>query len=379
MKADIVIKNGRVVDPARNFDGEADIAIKDGKISALPAGAAIQAECEFDAAGAFVLPGLIDYHAHVFSCCSDFSINPSLLAAAGVTTAVDPGTAGTANCEACEAFAKFQAIRLKYLLNVSPTGLPTLRYHENVDPAVWDRGRLREVLTTHPDCVGLKVRQSRGIVGGLGIEPLKEAVMLAAECGTRCVVHVTDPPCSMGGIADTLRAGDVFCHLYHGQGQTMLDANGKLLPGLLEARKRGVLFDAANGRNHFRFETAEAALAQGFAPDIISTDATTLSFNKACAFSLPNLMSKYLCLGMDLMDVVRCVTATPARLIGLAGKIGTLAPGAEADVTVLAERPAQIIFDDIHGGRRKSDKILVPQLTVKAGNILFRQTDFCRG
>ena len=378
MKADMLIKNGRVVDPVRNFDGRADIAVKDGRIAAVPAGETVLANCELDAAGVLVLPGLIDYHVHVFSCCCDFAINPSLLAATGVTTAVDPGTAGAANFEAFEAFAKFQAVRLRYLLNVSSGGLPTLKYCENVDPAAWDRERIAKVIREHKLCAGLKVRQSRNIVGALGLTPLKEAVKLASELKTRCVVHVTDPPCSMGKLADELRPGDVFCHLYHGQGQTMLDERGNVLPELREARKRGVIFDAANGRNHFRFEIAEAALAHGFAPDIISTDATVLSFNKSCAFSLPNLMSKYLVLGMDMMSVARSVTETPAKLIGLAGKIGTLTPGAAADITVLAEKPAKIIYDDIYGGRRESGSTLVPQLTVKDGQILFRAQDFSR-
>lgn len=378
MKAEMLIRNGRVVDPARNFDGRADIAIKDGRIAAIPTGETVSADCELDAAGALVLPGLIDYHVHVFTCCSDFAIDPSLLAATGVTTAVDPGTAGAANFEAFEAFAKFQAVRLRYLLNVSSGGLPTLKYCENVDPAAWDRGKIAEVIRSHKLCVGLKVRQSRNIVGALGLTPLKETVKLASELGTRCVVHVTDPPCSMGALADELRPGDVFCHLYHGKGQTMLNERGYVLPELREARKRGVLFDAANGRNHFRFEIAEAALAQDFAPDIISTDATILSFNKSCAFSLPNLMSKYLCLGMDMMDMVRAVTETPAALAGLAGEIGTLAPGAAADIAVLAEKQAPITYDDMYGGKRKSDHTLIPQLTVKSGQILFRAQDFSR-
>ena len=140
-----------------------------------------------------------------------------------------------------------------------------------------------------------------------------------------------------------------------------------------EAQQRGVIMDAANGRNHWTFSVAEPALQQKFIPDIISTDITTKTLFKDPVFGLPYVMSKYLSLGLPLAVVVARCTAIPAKLLGLEGAIGTLAPGAWGDVSVFRMEDKNLVFSDTQGKTRPGTQLLVPQLTILNGQILFRR------
>jgi predicted amidohydrolase len=224
--------------------------------------------------------------------------------------------------------------------------------------------------------MGLKVRQSRDIVGELGLAPLQATLKMADEIGCRVVVHITDPPCPLTDIADLLRPGDVFCHVYQGIGHTIIGSDGKVLPGIKAARERGVIFDAANGKSHFTFGVARSAIADGFLPDVISTDLTVLSLYLDWAFGLPYLMSKYLNLGVGLMEVVAACTSTPAQWLGRQGQLGTFAPGAVADIAVLRPIRRPTRFRDTQGEVFMGEQLLVPQLTVLGGRIVYRQVDF---
>jgi predicted amidohydrolase len=373
VKVDIAIRNGKVVDPAAHRKGFGDIYIQNGKIVA--GGADVQADYEIDAAGQLVLPGLIDYHLHVFPQGTDIGIDAdSSLLPQGVTTAVDAGSAGTSNFAAFrELVAERSTTRIKAFINVCPAGLATSQYHENVDPKYWNRAGIRKILEQYPELVqGIKIRISRAIVQELGMKPLEEAVKLAAEAGTRLAVHSTDPTGTMADIASCLRAGDILVHCFHGTGHTLVDGEGKIHEPIWQARRRGVVMDAANGRNHWAFAVAEAALAQGFAPDIISTDLTGRTLFRDPVFGLPYLMSKYLMLGMSLPDVVAACTAKPAELLGMTGVIGTLAPGAVADVSVFSLSERAVDFADTQGVVKQGKVLLSPRLTLRGGKIVFR-------
>src|SRR5262249_39546621 len=152
------------------------------------------------------------------------------------------------------------------------------------------------------------------------------------KCGV--TVHTTNPPICPAEIAALLRPGDVYCHVYQGKGETIVGPNGKVAQGVVAARQRGVRFDTANGRFNFSFRVARAAIADGFLPDIISSDLTNKTLFGDFVFSLPFVMMKFLAMGMTLDGVVGASTAVPARQIGMQGKIGTLAPGAFADVAI---------------------------------------------
>ena len=174
-----------------------------------------------------------------------------------------------------------------------------------------------------------------------------------------------------------LRPGDVYCHMYQGTGETILDPRGKVRPQLFAARRAGVLFDTANGRKNFSFKVAKAALADGFLPDIISSDVTRKTLFSDFVFSLPFIMTKFLNMGLSLETVVAACTSAPARTLGMRGKLGTLAPGAFADVAIFRHTKKQPLEtrDDL-GDSLMVDEWLVPRMTILNGKIAYRQIDF---
>ena len=377
MTADIVLKNGRVIDPGRSIDKTSDICIAGRTIAEIPQGQAVQGDCTIDVTDCIVVPGLIDFHTHVYEGGTDSGVHDSIFPSMGVTTIGDAGSAGSANFEAFYRDCVVRSsIRIKSFLNISPTGIITRKYHENVDPRFFDLPKTERLFEKYSqNIIGLKIRVSRNIVGELGIKPLRATLDLADKLGCPVVVHATDPGVPTAELANILRKGDVFCHVYHGTGSTIIGDDGKVLEAVREARRRGVFFDSSNGRNNFANKTALAAIADGFLPDVISTDAGILNVFRGLAFGLPYIMSKYINMGVALADLVRACTSTPAGLLKMTGQIGTLAPGACADVTVLKLKQKKTLFTDINNETLAGSQMLVPQLTICDGNILFRQMD----
>jgi dihydroorotase len=104
----------------------------------------------------------------------------------------------------------------------------------------------------------------------------------------------------------------------------ILDDDGRLLPEVLAARRRGVCFDVGNGTvGHITWEQAERAMKQGFLPHTISTD-WTVQGRADGVIDLPNVMSKFLLLGMSLNQVIACVTIDAARVFEAFNDRGTL-------------------------------------------------------
>ena len=240
----------------------------------------------------------------------------------------------------------------------------------------WDR--IEDTLKQYSDVLlGLKIRISRGIVRELGLKPFEDTLQFAERRGLRVNVHITDPPKPLDEIIPMFRPGDIVCHMYQGSGHTILGEDGRVGACIREARERGVIFDAANGRSNFDYDVAREALAQGFLPDIISTDATALNYNQPEQVkNLPFVMSKYLSMGMKLGQVIRAVTAFPAALMGMEGEIGTLRPGAFADVTVCRLKEERIRFRDTKGTVHYGNQILEPVWVMSKGRIVYCSPDF---
>ena len=377
MKADILLKGGVVVDPASFINERKNIAIKDGNIIETHAG--MQAERVIDANGYYIFPGLIDFHAHVYSPGAEFSVraDPSFMPQ-GVTTVVDAGSAGAVNYDNfLKTSVAFSQTRIYGLLNVSPLGMLTLRWHEEVNPKYYDAELIKTVCEQHKgQIVGLKCRQSKDVVAEFGMEPLKTAINIAEKVGLPVVVHVTDPPVAMDELAEMLRPGDVLCHCYNGTGNTILANDGKVLPGVKQAQSRGVILDAANGKFHFSFKVARQALAEGILPDIISSDLTVMTLYMDYVFGLPYVMSKYLSLGMDISDIVQRCTVAPAKWLGISEDLGTLANGAKADIAIFKLVERSTPFLDTFGEVFVGDKLLVPQMTMMNGKIVYRNMEF---
>jgi predicted amidohydrolase len=378
----IRIKGGHVVDPATGESVVRDVLVVNGRIAEPreDCDSFVAEFSEIDATGCYVFPGLIDFHLHMFNGGTEIGLQPdSALLPQGVTGAVDQGSSGVANCDAFYSNVLARtSVRALAFLHVCPAGLVTRKYLENIDPANFDPIAIRDVFDRyHGVFIGLKVRQSVEIAGDFGLGPLERTLQIADDLGVPVVVHTTDPAGKIEDIASMLRPGDVFSHVYHGRGETIMSASGSIRPAILQARERGVLFDTGDGRVHYGLKQIRLALEQKFFPSTISTDLTAISQFSPLVFGLPFVMSKYLALGMNLTDVVRAVTHTPAKILGLdTMKHGTLQTGAYADISVFKYKDSNFIITDKAGDTVALQKVLSPQLTLRNGNVAFRNVEF---
>ena len=173
-----------------------------------------------------------------------------------------------------------------------------------------------------------------------------------------------------------LRRKDVICHVYQGKGrETILDENGAVRKGIMDARERGVLFDASNGCNNYDLEISRKAVKQGFIPDIISSDINTAGFYLQPLHSLPRIMSKYLDMGMCLEKVLDAATVCPAQLIGRE-ELASLDMGSTADVAILKLVEKEVCYSDRNGHTFTGHQVIVPQMTIKGGKVMYCQADF---
>jgi dihydroorotase len=370
----LLLRGGQAMDPVAGLTGALDVRIRDGLIIEVAAGLAPDGDVVHDVTGRLVLPGLIDLHAHCFAGASDFGPRTDDVArATGVTTWIDGGSAGAGTFEGMREWVLSRSrVRMFAFLNISAIGLAYLKIGElnhlayaDVDAAV---GAARD----HADLVlGIKVRNQLEVVGDAGLEPLRRAVRAADAIGGRVMLHCTNPPVPLAELLALLRPGDVVSHFLHGRGHGILDEKGKVSRDVRAARERGVVFDVAHGRMHVNFPVVRAAFAEGFYPDTISSDLTS-GGAAGCVKDLPTTMGKFLSLGMPLADVVRAVTAAPAKVIGRAGKLGTLAPGAVADVAVYELQEGSFDYEDAHGQHITGRHRFVPTLTLRAGEVWWR-------
>jgi len=373
---DLWIVNGRMVEPhgvvAASLHGDSG----NGTGKTPPQGG----YTEIDAAGCHVFPGLTDFHVHMFHGGTEIGFQPdSVLLPQGVTMAVDQGSSGVANCDAFHSgtLAK-TTVRAYAFLHLCPAGLSTTRYLENIDPKNFDPMAVRDVFDRHSEVfLGLKIRQSVEIAGQHGLKPLERTLRIADDLGVPVVVHTTDPAGKIEDLASMLRPGDVFSHVYHGRGETIMDEAGNIRPAIWKARERGVFFDTADGRVHYGVKQIRQALAQGFLPDTISTDLTRINMLVPPVIGLPFIMAKYMALGMRLEDVIKTVTNTPVAMLGLdAARFGTLRPGAYADVAIFKLKDADLTVTDKAGDSVHLPQVLVPQMTLREGRIVYRSMEF---
>ncbi|GKI13573.1 metallo-dependent hydrolase [Oscillospiraceae bacterium] len=376
-KIDLLIQNGRVVDPARGLDAVADIAIINNRIVDLPA--EYEAAHVVDAAGCYVFPGLIDFHCHLFRAGSGVSVRPDYLLATGVTAAVDAGTAGCSNFEAFYASTVVPSqVRIKSYINMYGTG--------QSDYNIMDRFRVedyrpqaiaRMVDRYRDNILGLKIRMSEGVAENM--EALDATIALAGELGVGVCVHVSKPLVPLNEIADRLRPGDIFCHVYQNVGiDNIFEADtGKVKQSIWKARERGVILDAANGKMNFNITCCKEAVAQGLWPDVVASDWLSDKYNYSpYTKNLMFILTKYLELGMPLQQALATVTATPARLMGMEGRIGTLAAGAYADVAIFKRVEKTVRHLDFDGTPFETHQLFIPQMVLSDGEFAFCQADF---
>ena len=370
--ADLILGDGRIIDPANGRDEIADIAFAEGKVAGigpdLPRGGAEIV----DARGLIIAPGLIDLHTHVYWGGTSLGVDAAVVArASGTTTFVDAGSSGPGN------FAGFRRhviepspLRILPYLNVSFPGIfafsPTVMVGEASDLRLIDPRECVRVINANRDLiVGVKVRVGRGAGGASGIAPLDMALEIAEEVGLPVMAHLDHPPPSRLEVLSRLRRGDVLTHCFRPFPNAPIEPDGRVREEVVEARRRGVVFDIGHGSGSFGFRTAEAMLEAGFLPDAISSDVHTLSINGP-AFDQLVTMSKFLALGMDLAAVIGAATAGPAAVLGRSD-LGRLSVGAAGDASVLDLVEGEFECRDVLGEVRRSRQRLVARGLVVGG------------
>jgi dihydroorotase len=376
---DLILKGGRIIDPSQGMDRSGDLAVHEGKVAEI-AESIDQSSGRrvIPVAGKIVAPGLIDLHCHPGSGFTWIGMTPDEIGLeAGVTLLGDAGTAGWANFPAYRSLVVEPArTDILCFLNLSSTGLVTL-------PEIWSEGnmdmaRTEEVMAAHGDLIrGVKIRCVQALAEGVGLTAVERAKKLAQDFRLPLMVHVgetrprTGDPAmdrfSRAAVA-LLDAGDVLSHYLTWEPGGLVLADGTIYPELLQAHKRGVALDPSHGLNHFSFAIARHALAAGLTPTVLTTDMATVSL--PAAQSLAVMMSKFLCLGLSLGQVIEMTTINPARILGEDARRGGLKPGMAADITVLELCSGQFVFSDGKGGERvEGQTLLEPRLVLKSGGI----------
>ena len=373
MDHDLILKGGRVVDPSQNHDGVADVAFKDGRVSAfgrdLAPGAGTQVR---DVSGRIVTPGLIDLHTHVYWGGTSLGIDADQFCrTSGVTTSVDTGSAGPGN------FAGFRRhvierseARILAYLHVSFAGIwgfsKTVMVGESQDLRLMAPREALAVAEANRDViVGIKVRVGLHASGDQGTAPLDIALQVADEAGLPLMAHIDEPPPSYEAVLDRLRPGDVLTHAFRPFPNAPVTAQGKVKPAVLAARERGVLFDIGHGKGSFSFKTARAMLANGFLPDTISSDVHALCIDGP-AYDQVTTMSKFLCLGMSLPEVVRASTVNAAVALKRM-EYGSLKVGSAGDATLIAVKEGAFDYEDVVGEHVTGNRRIVSEAVVLRG------------
>jgi len=362
-KYDLVIKGGRVLDASQRIDRLMDVAVKDGKIAALETSIPASDAGEiFDAKDRLVTPGLVDIHAHP----RPGELSAQQVLSGGVTTVVDAGSRGADGIQDMIGVVKSAPNRVRIMINVSRLGNQPEGELLKFETADAEAGRAA-VRNNREFIVGVKARLSRPLAGDHDLDGVRRAHEITQPFGIPVMVHVGDTRSPLPDILALLRPGDIVTHVYAPPPNGILDSNGRVLPQVREARRRGILFDIGNGRNgHITWEVAERALQQDFLPDSISSDLNGAGLTDQ-VFDFPNVLSKFLMLGMPLDQVIARGTSNSAKAIPALKDLGTLRKGAVADITILELVSGNFEFVDNVNTKRPGKQKLFARAVFVAG------------
>jgi dihydroorotase len=376
----LLIKGGHVIDPKNNIDAVMDIAVNGDSIVKVAANIDVATAAKvINAAGLYVTPGLIDIHTHDFmGTTPNRYLNNSYEAVApdgftfrcGVTTVVDAGSAGWRNFEQFnEQTIKHSKTRVLAFINIVGGGM---------------RGGPFEQDLTDMDTkmTALTIRQFKTLIVGIKVAhyegaewaPVDRAVAAGVITDKPVMIDFggSNPPLSLEELfRDHLRPGDIYTHAYAQVRGRMgiVDSTGHLRPFVLEARKKGILFDVGHGGTSFSYSQALPALKAGFFPNTISTDIHTGSMNGAMKDHL-NVMSKFLNMGMNMPALIKASTSEAALAIKHE-ELGNLSVKSVADIAILSIEKGKFGFTDAIGTRLEGTQRLVCEMTIRAGKIVY--------
>ena len=385
-KIDMIIRNGQVFDSVNAKFEKKDIGIYQGVFVALDEDT--QSNNEVDAEGNYVVPGIIDEHAHLNLYGTIIGANADTVCIPnGITTACDGGTCGSSNFEQfyMSNIIRYESTVYSYL-NVSTFGNKSLcKHEEDHDPADFREDLIDSLFEKYPQVLrGLKVRMCKETLGDHGISPLHAGIEMSEHLkakGYHCpvAIHYDDLPenVTVKELFGTMRKDDVIAHVFQTKAETIFDENGKIKDCVWDAKKRGVYMDDCHGRVHWSYPNLQNAFSQSFYPDIISSDLVRVSEYTRPGFSLLYAMSVNSAAGMPTEKILQSVTYTPAKSLGIEEKAGVIREGAPADVAILDIRDVKDkTFTDNYGNSISGNKLFVPLMTVKGGRTAYRQIFF---
>ena len=385
-KIDMIIRNGQVFDSVNAKFEKKDIGIYQGVFVALDEDT--QSNNEVDAEGNYVVPGIIDEHAHLNLYGTIIGANADTVCIPnGITTACDGGTCGASNFEQfyMSNIVRYESTVYSYL-NVSTFGNKSLcKHEEDHDPSDFREDLIDSLFEKYPQVLrGLKVRMCKETLGDHGISPLHAGIEMSEHLkakGYHCpvAIHYDDLPenVTVKELFGTMRKDDVIAHVFQTKAETIFDENGKIKDCVWDAKKRGVYMDDCHGRVHWSYPNLQNAFSQSFYPDIISSDLVRVSEYTRPGFSLLYAMSVNSAAGMPTEKILQSVTYTPAKALGIEEKAGVIREGAPADVAILDIRDVKDkTFTDNYGNSISGNKLFVPLMTVKGGRTAYRQIFF---
>ena len=362
------LKGINALDPITGRFVPTDLAVKGGRY----AQESVENHIKLPKGNYFLTAGLTDLHTHLFKG-QDLGVSPDAdLLIAGVTRAVDAGSTGG---HLFEAFRKLvieqSAVEIRAFVNIASVGTTSIYLqgelksppYANIDLAV-------NAVKDHSDVViGIKVRASHDVGGIHTVEALDKAREAADKASVSLMVHLGPAPATVKEILSKLGSGDILTHCYTGWTGNTLVENGKPKDFVLEAIKRGVIFDVGHGAGGFDSTVAQDMISAGYLPNAISTDVHTGSISKV--HDLPSVMSKFLALGMTLEDIVYKSTYAPQNIGGFAFSKGSQYPVGElASFALFEVEEGEFEFADAHGHTFNGRQKILPVLIVSCGQVV---------
>jgi len=404
MQYDLLIRGGRVIDPGRNLDGTFDVAVKAGRIAAVQANILASAAAQaIDASGKLVLPGLIDTHAHVFQYVTGrFGLEADMCGvSSGVTTLIDQGGPSCMTLPAFREFAvKPKRTRVLAFLSAYLVGGMEGHYYPSLyKPDCLDVDATVRAARENADLVkGFKAHAEVGGFERWGVDVMKLAAEIGRKANLPLYIHfgqlwplperrlnIVDPDKVFAEVAALLKPGDVLAHPFSRHPGSFVDTSGKVNPLAREAIRNGAKVDVGFG-SHFSFRMARIALDAGIMPDTLGADMHGYNtrvpkpagtpdehpdkdhmFTGSMRFSLVSAMTAMVALGIPLERVVAMATVNSADMIGMKDVLGTLAPGREADISVLDDQRGRWVLQDNEGTQVIAERMLTPAYCLRAG------------